>query len=68
MPAPRAEASQLPHHGRGLYARRMSAASSGEPADLTALAPRRGYLLALMVLIGALILVFVTWRVARERA
>ncbi|RDZ28660.1 CHASE domain-containing protein [Lysobacter silvisoli] len=45
----------------------MSAAPSGEPADLTALAPRRGYLLALLVLIGALILVFVTWRVARER-
>lgn len=37
------------------------------PTDLPDLTPRRSYLLALAVLIGALVLVFTAWRVARER-
>ncbi len=47
----------------------MSAQSASVPVtpDLSDLAPRRGYLLALIVLIGALVLVFTAWRVARER-
>ena len=47
----------------------MSAHPASGPVtpDLSDLAPRRGYLLALIVLIGALVLVFTAWRVARER-
>ncbi|KRA20850.1 CHASE domain-containing protein [Lysobacter sp. Root604] len=36
-------------------------------AQLSGLVPRRSYLLALLVLIGALVLVFTTWTVARDR-
>ena len=39
-------------------------AQDGVPARLM---PRRGYLLALAVLIGALLLVLAAWRIARER-
>ncbi|HEY0505158.1 MAG TPA: CHASE domain-containing protein [Lysobacter sp.] len=35
--------------------------------DLAELSPRRGYLLALIVLVGSLVLVFTAWRAARER-
>ncbi|MDR7134567.1 PAS domain S-box-containing protein [Lysobacter niastensis] len=35
--------------------------------ELAELEPRRGYLLALVVLLGALILVFMAWKGARER-
>ena len=35
--------------------------------DLSELSPRRGYLLALIVLVGSLLLVFTAWRAARER-
>ncbi|MBU8977971.1 CHASE domain-containing protein [Lysobacter sp. MMG2] len=35
--------------------------------DLSELSPRRGYLLALIVLVGSLVLVFTAWRAARER-
>lgn len=35
--------------------------------ELAELSPRRGYLLALIVLIGSLVLVFTAWRGARER-
>lgn len=35
--------------------------------ELAELSPRRGYLLALIVLVGSLVLVFTAWRAARER-
>jgi len=44
-----------------------SPAHDGVDSELSGLMPRRGYLLALAVLIGALILVFTAWRVARDR-
>ena len=40
-------------------------ASGDDDAELSGLMPRRGYLLALGVLIGSLILVFTAWRIAR---
>lgn len=47
----------------------MSAADLDDSAaaQLSGLVPRRSYLLALLVFIGALILVFATWTVARDR-
>lgn len=42
-------------------------ASGDDDAELSGLMPRRGYLLALGVLIGSLILVFTAWRIARDR-
>lgn len=47
----------------------MSAADLDDSAaaQLSGLVPRRSYLLALLVLIGALVLVFATWTVARDR-
>jgi PAS domain S-box-containing protein len=42
-------------------------APSAHASELAELEPRRGYLLALVVLLGALILVFMAWRGARER-
>ena len=35
--------------------------------DLAELSPRRGYLLALIVLVGSLVLVFTAWNAARDR-
>lgn len=47
----------------------MSATDLDDTAavQLSGLVPRRSYLLALLVLIGALVLVFTTWTVARDR-
>ncbi|MFC3549561.1 CHASE domain-containing protein [Lysobacter cavernae] len=45
----------------------VDAAPDAPNPDLADLAPRRGYLLALIVLVGSLVLVFATWRVARDR-
>ncbi len=41
--------------------------NASHASELAELEPRRGYLLALVVLIGALILVFMAWNGARER-
>src|SRR5688572_13463106 len=43
------------------------AVSEDRTPDLSELSPRRGYLLALIVLVGSLVLVFTAWRAARER-
>jgi PAS domain S-box-containing protein len=42
-------------------------ANASHASELAELEPRRGYLLALVVLLGALILVFMAWKGARER-
>lgn len=43
------------------------ASDDSRSGDLAALVPRRGYALALLVLVGSLVLVFTAWNVARER-
>ncbi|MGO4220413.1 CHASE domain-containing protein [Lysobacter sp. TAF61] len=45
----------------------MTDAAGPRTPDLAELSPRRGYLLALIVLVGSLVLVFTAWRAARER-
>ncbi|MGH8083051.1 MAG: CHASE domain-containing protein [Lysobacter sp.] len=41
--------------------------TSADYADVSGLMPRRGYLLAFIVFIVALVLVFTAWRIARDR-
>src|SRR5262245_19402246 len=47
----------------------MTADAVREPRtpELAELSPRRGYLLAVIVLVGSLVLVFTAWKAARER-